>query len=70
MAKGYAAPEVERVYTRARELCRAVGRDSSALPGAVGTVGFYIVRAELKTARELAEQLLSLAQTCKIQLSF
>ena len=41
----------------------AGGRDPSALPGAVGTVAFYIVRAELQTARELAEQLLSLAQS-------
>ena len=36
----------------------AGGRNSSALPGAVGTVAFYLVRAELQTARELAEQLL------------
>ena len=37
--------------------------NSSALPGAVWTVAFYLVRAELQTARELAEQLLSLAQS-------
>ena len=38
-------------------------RNPSALPGAVGTVGVLCyVRAELQTARELGEQLLSLAQ--------
>ena len=37
--KGYAAPEVELAYTRARELCQQTGRDSSALPGAVGAGG-------------------------------
>ena len=36
--KGWTAPEVERTYTRAHELCRAGGRNAGSLPGAVGTV--------------------------------
>ena len=60
--KGYAAPEVERVYTRALELCRQLGETPLLFWALLGLQVVYLVRAELKTARELAEQLLSLAQ--------
>jgi predicted ATPase len=60
--KGFAAPEVERVYTRARALCRQVGETTQLFPVLWGLWLFYEVRGELQTARELAEQLLSLAQ--------
>ena len=62
VAKGYAAPEVERSLTRARELCQLVG-DAPQL-GLVlwGLHRFYFVQAEHRTAQELAAQLLSLAQ--------
>jgi predicted ATPase len=62
VAKGYAAPEVERSFTRARELCQRVG-DTPQL-GLVlwGLHRFYLMRAEHRTAQELAAQLLSLAQ--------
>ena len=62
VAKGYAAPEVERSFTRARELCQLVG-DAPQL-GLVlwGLHRFYFMRAEHQTAQELAAQLLSLAQ--------
>ena len=36
--RGYAAPEVEETYLRARELCRPGGRDASAVPGAARPV--------------------------------
>ena len=61
--KGYAAPEVEKAYTRARELCQQVGETPQLFPVLCGLWMFYIVRAELQTARELAEQLLRLAQS-------
>jgi predicted ATPase len=61
--KGYGAPEVETVYTRARELCRRVGETSLLFPVLPGLWNFYLVRAELQTARELGEQLLTLAQS-------
>ena len=61
--KGYAAPEVERAYTRARELCQQVGETPQLFPVLWGLWKFYLVRAELQTARELGEQLLSLAQS-------
>jgi predicted ATPase len=60
--KSWAAPEVEHAYTRARELCRQVGETLQLFPVLVGLEGFYLARAELRTAYELAEQLLSLAQ--------
>ena len=37
--KGYAAPEVEQAYARARELCRQVGETPQLFPVLLGTVG-------------------------------
>ncbi|HSF33267.1 MAG TPA: hypothetical protein VLK82_22715 [Candidatus Tectomicrobia bacterium] len=62
MAKGYAAPEVERSFTRARELCQLVGDTPQLGPVLWGLHRFYLMRAEHRTAQELAEQLLSLSQ--------
>jgi TOMM system kinase/cyclase fusion protein len=61
-AKGQGVPEVERAYSRARELCRQVGETPEIVPVLLGLWRFYVVRAEYQTARELAEQGLSLAQ--------
>jgi predicted ATPase len=60
--KGYAAPEVERIYARARELCQHLEEPPQLFRVLHGLWGFYFVRAELQTARELGEQLLRLAQ--------
>jgi predicted ATPase len=54
--KGYAAPEVESAYARAREIGRQVGETPLLLPVLWGLWGFYLVRGDLSTARELAEQ--------------
>jgi predicted ATPase len=61
--KGWAAPEVEKVYVRARELCQQVGETSQLFPTLWGLWQFYVTRPEYKAAHELAEELLSLAQT-------
>jgi TOMM system kinase/cyclase fusion protein len=61
--KGYAASEVERVFTRALELCRQLGETPQLCPVLIGLSSFRFVRAELQTARELAEQGLRLAQS-------
>ena len=61
--KGNGAPEVEKAYARALELCRQVGETSQLFPVLFGLRSFYLVRGELQTARELGEQLLSLAQS-------
>jgi len=63
--KGYAAPEVEEAYTRARELCQQVGETPQLFTALWGLWVFYCVRGELQTARELGEQLLSLAQSAQ-----
>jgi predicted ATPase len=61
--KGYAAPEVAQAYTRAREVGQQVGEIPRLFPVLWGLWAFYDVRAEYKTARELGEQLLTLAQS-------
>jgi len=60
--KGYGAPEVEKAYSRARELCQQLGETPQLFPVLYGLSTFYTVRGELQTARELGEQLLRLAQ--------
>jgi class 3 adenylate cyclase/predicted ATPase len=60
--KGFAAPEVERVYTRARELCRQIGETPQLFSVLFGLWASYTARAQHKTARELGEQWLALAQ--------
>jgi predicted ATPase len=62
MAKGHAAPEVEQAYTQAYALCQQVGETPELVPVLLGLWRFYVVRAQLHTARELGETLLRLAQ--------
>jgi predicted ATPase len=62
VTKGYAAPEVEDAYTRARELCQQVGETPELVPVLFGLWRFYHTRLQLHTARELGETLLRLAQ--------
>jgi predicted ATPase len=61
--KGLAAPEVEHTYGRALELCRQVGETSQLFPVRLGLRIFYTLRGQLRTARELGEQLLRQAQS-------
>jgi predicted ATPase len=61
--KGLAAPEVERAYTRARELCEILGDPPELFPALWGLWAVHLVRAELRRAAEIAEQLLRRAQT-------
>jgi class 3 adenylate cyclase/predicted ATPase len=61
--KGYAAPEVGKVYTRAYELCQHVGTTPQLFPILVGLWGFYNTRAELAAAWELATQCATLIQS-------
>jgi DNA-binding winged helix-turn-helix (wHTH) protein/predicted ATPase len=59
--KGYAAPELERAYTRALELSEQVQQTSQTVQALLGLWVFYAFRGELRTARELGER--ALAQT-------
>jgi predicted ATPase len=63
IAKGYTAPEVEKVYTRARALCHRLRETSQLFPALWGLWYFYFVRAEYQSARELGQQCLTLAQS-------
>lgn len=60
--KGFGAPEVGQVYARARELCQQVEETPQLFPVLRGLWEFYELQGELQTARELGEQLLTLAQ--------
>ena len=60
--KGQAAPEVERLYTRARELCERVGEPLQLFRLLWGFCHVHALRGEYQTRRALGEQLLSLAQ--------
>jgi tetratricopeptide (TPR) repeat protein len=62
IVRGFAAPEVEHTYARARALCQRIGATPQMFPVLWGLYAFYLIRAEFATARELAEQLLHLAQ--------
>ena len=61
--KSWAAPEVEKVYLRARELRAQVGDTAELFPTLYGLWAFYFIGAEHKTAHELGEQQLRLAQS-------
>jgi tetratricopeptide (TPR) repeat protein len=60
---GWAAPEVERAYAQALDLCRQVGEPRQLFPVLWGLWAMYIVRAECKKAHELGTQLFTLAQS-------
>ena len=53
---------MERIYARARALCQQVGETPQLFPVLYGLWLFYLVRAQLQTARKLGEELLTLAQ--------
>lgn len=59
--KGFAAPEVEQTYGKARELCDQLGRSSQLFPILRGLLAFYSVRAEHQTTYKLGMQSLQLA---------
>jgi TOMM system kinase/cyclase fusion protein len=61
-AKGYAAPEVEQAYARARALATQVEETPRLFPILWGLQRFYLVRGEFITASELAQHLLNMGQ--------
>jgi predicted ATPase len=60
--KGQAAPEVERVYTRALELGQQVGDNAQHFAALKGLVRFNNSAGRFRRAREVAEQGFTLAQ--------
>ena len=61
-AKGWAAPEVEQTYARARMLCAQAQKTAQLFPALQGLWRFYRSRGALTTAVELGEELYRLAQ--------
>jgi predicted ATPase len=59
--KGFAAPEVHAVYSRALDLCHQRGETPQLFSVLWGMAAFYSVRSEWRTVQESAEQLLNLA---------
>jgi predicted ATPase len=60
--RGYASPEVERLYTRAMTLCQQAEETVELFPSLWGLFYFYLVRAHFHTARDLGTQCLAIAQ--------
>ena len=61
--RGFAAPEVERAYTRAWELCERLGDPPELFVAMLGLWVMHLVRGVLRRAYELAEQLFQRAQS-------
>jgi predicted ATPase/class 3 adenylate cyclase len=61
--RGFAASEVERAYARARELCERVGDPPELFLTLLSLCAVQLARGKVRTAHELAEQLLRRAQS-------
>jgi class 3 adenylate cyclase/predicted ATPase len=59
--KGYGAPEIGAIYTRALELCQQIGETPQLFSVLWGLWYFYVARAEYQMAQELGRQCLTLA---------
>jgi serine/threonine protein kinase/predicted ATPase len=60
--QGFAAPEVEQTYLRARELCQRAEELPTLFPVLYGLWNMYLVRGELPRCLELATQMDALAE--------
>ena len=61
-ARGFAAPETGRAYTRARDLCWKIGEAPQLFPAMVGQWSFHFNRGEIDRSVTVGEDLLQLAQ--------
>ena len=64
-SRGYAAPEVQQVFTRAHELCEELGDVPELFRVVVGLWMFYHISADLDQAKELSQTLIRIADTTK-----
>ena len=61
-SKGFAVPEVEQAYIRARALCDQIGSTPQLFPVLWGLFLFHWVRGHLETARSNADEMLRIAE--------
>jgi class 3 adenylate cyclase/predicted ATPase len=61
-SKGFAVPEVEQAYIRARALCDQIGSTPQLFPVLYGLFLFHWVRGHLETARTIADEMLRIAE--------
>src|SRR5262249_21779825 len=59
---GFATPEVEQTYDRARELCRRTDDVAALFPVLYGLWNVSLLRCELSRCKELATQMVGLAR--------
>jgi DNA-binding winged helix-turn-helix (wHTH) protein/predicted ATPase len=62
LTRGFASPEAEQALSRAHTLCQQSGESLQLFTALSGLFTVYGARAEYQTARQLAEQLLRLAE--------
>ena len=60
--EGWAAPDVEPIYVRARQLCHGLGDAPELFPVLWGLTLFHAIRGDLQVFLELAQQLLTIAE--------
>jgi predicted ATPase len=60
--QGFASPEVEQTYVRARELCLRAGDTSALFPVLYGLWNVCLLRCEFPRCNDLAAQMFALAQ--------
>ncbi|MCI0355412.1 MAG: AAA family ATPase, partial [Acidobacteria bacterium] len=65
VTRGFAAPEAEQTFSRAHALCQQSGESLQLFTALSGLFTVCAARAELQTARQLAEQLLRLAESAQ-----
>ena len=61
--KGWAAPEVERAYTRGRKLCEQLGELAQLFPFLYGLWVNHLERLEFRSAYQIGEELLLRAES-------
>jgi class 3 adenylate cyclase/tetratricopeptide (TPR) repeat protein len=60
--KGFSAPEVREVYTRARALCREMGDPAEVFPVLWGLWAYYFVAGDFGPAVELGDEVFRMAK--------
>ena len=61
-ARGYSAPELERAFNRAQELCQQIGETPQLFQVLWGLGRFYLVRPQLDMAVKVGQRLLTQAR--------